>query len=118
MLLIRIVAFCIFILLLVYVCRLVLNGKLLLKYSLLWLMLCACALLCVFFPELVFRAAHGLQFINASNFIFLAAILALYLIALSLSLAVSRHVLAIKNLTQRISILENEICKQKINDLN
>ena len=42
-------------------------------------------------------------------FLFLGAIVLLLAISLSLSVAVSRHVLAIKSLTQRIALLEKEL---------
>ena len=43
-----------------------------------------------------------------SNFVFLVGIIILLAIALSLSVVVSKQVLSIKNLTQRIAILEKE----------
>ena len=48
-------------------------------------------------------------FVNPANFLFLGAIVLLLAISLSLSVAVSRHVLAIKSLTQRIALLEKEL---------
>ena len=38
---------------LVYVLRLVSKGKMLLKYSLLWILMCMAALLCDLFPQLI-----------------------------------------------------------------
>ena len=43
---------------------------------------------------------------------FLGAIVLLLAISLSLSVAASRHVLAIKNLTHRIALLEKELEKR------
>ena len=65
-----------------YVVSLVGKGKLLLKYSLLWLCLCVVALFSVCFPELIYRISD--------------------------CIGISRLVTACKNLTQRIAILENE----------
>ena len=87
-----------------YVVSLVGKGKLLLKYSLLWLCLCVVALLSVCFPELIYRISGCIGFISPSNFAFLVAVVLLLMISLSLS----RLVTACKNLTQRIAILENE----------
>lgn len=91
-----------------YVVSLVGNGKLLLKYSLLWLCLCVVALFSVCFPELIYRISDCIGFISPSNFAFLVAVVLLLTISLSLSIAISRLVTACKNLTQRIAILENE----------
>ena len=44
---------------LVYVLRLVSKGKMLLKYSLLWILMCMAALLCVFIPSAYFLLLHG-----------------------------------------------------------
>ena len=90
-----------------YVVSLVGKGKLLLKYSLLWLCLCVVALFSVCFPELIYRISDRIGFISPSNFAFVAVVL-LLMISLSLSIAISRLVTACKNLTQRIAILENE----------
>ena len=84
---------------LVYVLRLVSKGKMLLKYS----------LLCDLFPQLIFYCSTAIGFVNPANFLFLGAIVLLLAISLSLSVAVSRHVLAIKSLTQRIALLEKEL---------
>ena len=92
---------------LVYVLRLVSKGKMLLKYSLLWILMCMAALLCDLFPQLIFYCSTAIGFVNPANFLFLGAIV--LLLAISLSLSVSRHVLAIKSLTQRIALLEKEL---------
>lgn len=94
---------------LVYVLRLVSKGKMLLKYSLLWILMCMAALLCDLFPQLIFYCSTAIGFVNPANFLFLSAIVLLLAISLSLSVAVSRHVLAIKSLTQRIALLEKEL---------
>ena len=94
---------------LVYVLGLVSKGKLQLKYSLLWILLCLVILVCDAFPGIIFFFSKLLGFITASNFMFIVAIVLLLAICLSLSVAVSRLVIAVKNLTQRIAILEKEL---------
>ena len=94
---------------LVYVLRLVSNGKMLLKYSLLWILMCMAALICDLYPQIIYSCSTAIGFVNPANFLFLGAIVLLLAISLSLSVAVSRHVLAIKSLTQRIALLEKEL---------
>ncbi len=59
---------------LVYVLRLVSKGKMLLKYSLLWILMCMAALLCDLFPQLIFYCSTAIGFVNPANFLFLGAI--------------------------------------------
>lgn len=94
---------------LVYVLKLVSKGKLLLKYALLWMFLCAAALICDVWPGIIYAISGAVGFISPSNFVLLGAVVVLLAISLSLSVAVSRHVLAVKNLTQRVAILEKEL---------
>lgn len=102
---------------LLYVVHLVSKGKLLLKYSLLWIFLCSVVLICDLFPGIVYFVSDAVGFVTPSNFTFLVAIVLLLLICLSLSVAVSRHVMAVKNLTQRVALLEKQLEFQK-NDLS
>ena len=97
---------------LIHVLRLVSREKMLLKYSLLWIVLCIGALLCDIFPQFIYACSTSIGFVNPANFLFLGAIILLFAISLSLSVAASRHVLAIKNLTQRIALLEKELEKR------
>lgn len=99
----------IFVVFLICVLKLVSHDKLLLKYSLLWILLCGVCLVCDLFPGIVYWASNVLGFITPSNFIFLVSIALLLAIALSLSVAVSRSVVANKNLAQRIALLEKEL---------
>lgn len=99
----------VFVSFLLCVIRLVSRDKLLLKYSLLWILLSVVILVCDAFPEIMYWASDVLGFISPSNFIFLVAIALLLAIALSLSVAVSRATLANKNLTQRLALLEKEL---------
>ena len=100
---------------LVYVLKLVSKGKLLLKYALLWLFLCAAALICDVWPQIIYAVSCAIGFISPSNFVLLGAVVLLLAISLSMSVAVSRHVLAVKNLTQRVALLEKEL-EDKVQD--
>ena len=84
------------------VISLVRRGKLLLFLSFLML-------ICVVFPGLVYRVSELVGFGIPSNFIFFGTIIILLAIVLSLSVAVSRLLLSVKNLTQRLAILEHDI---------
>lgn len=93
--------------------RLISQGRLLLKYSLLWMLLCVVALVCDIFPGIVYWASDTIGFLSPSNFVLLVAVVLLLAVALSLSVAVSRAVVANKNLTQRMALLEHEIRSSK-----
>lgn len=94
-----------------WVLVLVSKEKLQLKYSLLWLALTFITFLCTLFPAPVYRLATLLGFDAASNFIFLAGFFFLIMVCISLSVIVSKQSTSIKNLTQRIAILEKELKK-------
>lgn len=105
----RVLVAIIFVVFLICVLRLVSKDKLLLKYSLLWILLCVVCVICDLFPEIVYFASGILGFISPSNFIFLVSIALLLAISLSLSVAVSRLTIANKNLAQRIALLEKDL---------
>ena len=65
-------------------------------------------LVCAIFPGVVYVLSDLTGIMTPSNFVFLVGIIILLAIALSLSVVVSKQVLSIKNLTQRIAILEKE----------
>ncbi len=100
-------------LMLVYVFSLVKKEKLLLRYSLLWLALAVVLMLCAIFPGPVFDVAKLFGFATASNFIFVLGFVFLLLICLSLSSVISKQTVSIKNLTQRIALLEKELNERK-----
>lgn len=104
---VRIVLSLISIVFLGFVLLLVTRGKLLLKYSLMWLFLGLAMFFCAVFPGAVSYLAQLTGFITSANFVFLIAIAVLLAIALSLSVVVSRLLISIKNLTQRIALLES-----------
>ena len=91
-----------------YILTLVKRDKLQLKYSLIWLVMSLVVLVCAVFPNLIFNLAHLVGFQVGSNFLFFIGFVFLIAISLSLTSIVSKQQSAIKNLTQRIAILENE----------
>ena len=95
-------------LLLIYVVYLVRRERLQLKYSLLWLAMAVVLLLVSLFPEPLFTLSDMFGFATASNFIFVAGFIFLLTICLVLTSIASKQTVSIKNLTQRIAILENE----------
>ncbi len=90
------------------VCWQIAKGRLLLRYSLLWLFLGLAALICAIFPEPVFWLAYALGFNVASNFVLFIAIFFLLAICLSLSVIVSKQQMKLKDLVQRLAIMEEE----------
>ena len=106
---IRICAALFLVVFLYYVLKLVRKGRLRLRYSALWLFLGAIALLIDIFPGILYWLSALVGFITPSNFMLAVAVMVLLTICLSLSVSVSRSVSAVKNLTQRVAILEKEI---------
>lgn len=96
------------ILFLAFVLRLVANGRLLLKYSLMWLFLGVVGLLCIVFPQFVYACSDAIGFITPSNFVLLLGIALLLAIALSLTVIVSRLSNVNRALVQRLALLEKE----------
>lgn len=93
---------------LVTVVRQIKTGRLLLRYSLLWLFLALVVMLAALFPSGVYVLSDLLGFGTPSNFILFAAVFFLLAISLSLSMIVSKQALKIKGLIQALAILENE----------
>lgn len=91
------------------VCIQVAKGRLLLKYSLLWLGLALIACLCAIFPAPLFGLAYLLGFNVASNFVFFLALFFFMVIALSLSIIVSKQQQRTKTLVQELALLEHRL---------
>lgn len=101
-------------LLFIIVIRLVAKERMLLKYSLLWLFLAVILFCSALFPEIVFSLSGAFGFITPVNFIFLIGLFCLLAISLSLSVVVSRQTIAIKNLVQKLALIEYE--KDSVNE--
>lgn len=95
-------------LLVVYVVKLIVSGRLQLKYSLLWLASVVVLLLSALFPQPLCYLSSKMGFATPSNFIFILGFVFAILIMLSLSLIASKQAEAIKNLTQRLALLEKD----------
>lgn len=93
----------------IYIIQRVSAGKLLLKYSLLWLLLSALVFLGALFPQPLFALARVCGFATGSNFLFLIALFFILAIALSLSVIVSKQQAYIKTLIQDSAILRKRI---------
>lgn len=91
------------------VCQQVSKGRLLLRYSLLWLTLAIVTILVSIFPDPVYSLARLFGFDTPSNFIFFAALFFLLAICLSLSVVVSKQSIRIKNLIQNQALLEKRL---------
>ena len=76
---------------LVYVLRLVSNGKMLLKYSLLWILMCMAALICDICPQIIYSCSTAIGFVNPANFLFLGAIVLWRLKTLLIGLPYSKR---------------------------
>lgn len=87
------------------------RGRLLLKYSLLWLTLALVTILVSIFPEPVFVLARSLGFDTPSNFVFFVALFFLLAICLSLSVLISRQAQHVKTLVQELALLESQVSK-------
>lgn len=86
--------------------RLVMKERMLLEYSLLWLILALALFFSALFPDVLFFLSAAFGFIAPVNFVFFIGLFCLLAIALSLTLIVSRQAIKIKNLVQRLAILE------------
>ena len=89
-------------LLFIIVIRLVAKERMLLKYSLLWLFLAVILFCSALFPEIVFSLSGAI------------GLFCLLAISLSLSVVVSRQTIAIKNLVQKLALIEYE--KDSVNE--
>lgn len=92
-----------------YVIRLVSKERLLLKYSLLWLVLCLLLMCSALFPGFAFHLSGLLGFETPANFIIIGGLFCLLVISLSLSVIVSKQTIKLKNIIQRQALLEYEI---------
>ena len=97
------------IVLLCVVVRLVLRGKLQLKYSLLWMFLSLMVLVAALFPNLVSMVSGLLGIGVTSNFVFLAGFIFMFGICLSLSVIVSWQARDIRSLVQQVALLRKEL---------
>lgn len=96
------------------VCFQVVKGRLLLRYSLVWLFLSAVVLLCAVFPNGVAFLSKIVGVEAPSNFVFLIAVFIALAINLSLTMTVSKQQETIKNLVQEHSLLEKRFDDSRV----
>lgn len=93
------------IVLLGFVLHLVAQGRLVLKYALLWLTLAVAILVCAIFPQIIYVCASFVGFSVPSNFALLVGVLFLLVIVLSLSIIVSWQSQYIRRLVQEVALI-------------
>lgn len=103
------------VLFLLVVLRLVSQGKLLLKYSLLWLVLGVVALIIALFPSVAGSLSHALGFGLTSNFVFFVVLALLGVICMALTVIVSWQARDIRSLVQQMALLKKELQEERHN---
>lgn len=94
---------------LLFTVYLIKRGKLLLRYSLMWMLLSILILIVAIFPQPILSLAHLLGFSVGSNFIFSIAIFFLLVLCMTQSQAISQQVVKNKGSIQRIALLEKRL---------
>ncbi len=92
------------------------NGRLLLKYALLWFVLALLAVVGALWPRGLYVVSDALGFKMLSNFVLFVGMLFLLAICLSLSLIVSKQAVKIKTLVQELAILEHRVLGAEAGD--
>lgn len=85
--------------------------RLLLRYSLLWVLLAFVVIIGALFPDIIFWFSGLANFKTPSNFIFFVAIFFLLLLSLFLSAVVSKQASKIKSLIQESALMKNQLEK-------
>ena len=84
-------------------------GKMLLRYSFLWITLALVVMLAALFPEPIYMLSSFIGFENPSNFIFFAALFFLLALCLSLSIIISKQAIKMKNIIQEAALTSNRV---------
>lgn len=92
------------------------KGRLLLKYSLLWLFACVFMLICIIFPQILEFTSKIVGVEVISNLVFFMGLFILLVLTFVLNIIVSEHKRKINLLTEEISILKKQLLENK-NDL-
>ena len=93
----------------VFVVILISRGRLQLKYSLLWLLLCLVMIVVSIWPAPVYRLSSLLGFITPSNFMIVVGMLLMLAILLSLTVIVSWQSGYIRSLVQEVALLKKNL---------
>ena len=87
----------------------VIKGRLLLKYSLAWMLIAIAIMACAVFPYPIIAVGDLLGFDITSNFVFFVGMSFLLAFCLGLCIVVSQQANSIKKLTQRLAVVEKEL---------
>lgn len=90
---------------------LVSKGKLSLRYSFFWLSLSAVILIAAIFPGSIGAIGELFGFVLTTNFVFFLNLFLLLAFSLMLSVIAMKQAASIKDLTQRLAIIEKEISR-------
>lgn len=90
------------------------NDKLDLKYSIIWLFAGLVMIVLPLYPQTLVFASKLLNIMVPANTLFLVGSIFLICIVFSLTVALSRSSMRIKNLTQEVAILRNKV--EKLNN--
>lgn len=90
----------------VYISLMVRRNKLLLKYSLLWLVLSILGILLALVPEAAIWVSEQLGFASPANFVYVVIIVVLLVICFTYSMALSQEAAMAKELVQEVSLLK------------
>jgi hypothetical protein len=105
---------------LIFLLNQIVKYKLELKYTLLWLFLSLATILLAVIPKLSFNIAHWFGIETPVNVLFLFGILVALMIVFSLTVALSQHMVRIRQLSQELGIYKNELVKlqDKVHGMN
>lgn len=92
-----------------FLIQLIKTGQLLLKYTLLWLAIGASMVLMIVFPEVLSVITTWMGIELPINGLFTVGILAIMLIAMTLTVIVSKQTMRIKELSQGVALMEKRI---------
>ena len=104
----RAMLFVISLIFLVSVFRLVYKGRLLLKYSLLWMVLSIVLLLCAIFPQAIGEIGNFFGIATPANFVFLIGFVCLLGICIALTVIVGWQARDVRYLVQEVALLRKE----------
>lgn len=97
---------------LIYIINMVRKEELELKYSLSWIFADVAILICSSFPKTIDWIARLLGVVESINVIFFLGIAFICIIVLSLTIAQSRNSKKLKDLVQKVALLEKESKKR------
>ncbi|AKG36509.1 DUF2304 domain-containing protein [Paenibacillus durus] len=103
------------ILLLFLLINMIKKYELQLRYALLWIFLVFLMLIVSIFPGIAFYFTQAFGFETPSNFVFLLGILSALIIIFSLTVSISNLANKLRQISQEVGLLKNEIEKMKKN---